>query len=323
MTDSAAAYRLPVPPLPADVARPLWSVMIPTYNCADYLRETLSGVLAQDPGPEVMQIEVIDDHSSDDPQSVVESLGKGRVEFYRQPRNVGIPQNFHTCLTRARGQLVHLLHGDDGVLAGFYAQMQQGFARRPDIGAAFCRHIFLDSQGNRLAVSDLEQPQSGVLDNGLERLALEQRIMTPSIVVRREVYEALGAFDSRLICAEDWEMWVRIAARYPVWYEVQPLALYRMHNNSNTGRHMHSAEDIRYTRLAIEMFKAYLPADRAENITRQARQTYALSAVDNARTLWANRDKTGAHAQIREALQLSRSLQVLTAVARFALRSMR
>lgn len=40
--------------------RPLWSVMIPTYNCASYLRETLASVLAQDPGPDLMQIAVVD-----------------------------------------------------------------------------------------------------------------------------------------------------------------------------------------------------------------------------------------------------------------------
>jgi len=48
-------------------ARPYWSMMIPTYNArADYLEETLTSVLQQDPGSEQMQIEVIDDHSPDD-----------------------------------------------------------------------------------------------------------------------------------------------------------------------------------------------------------------------------------------------------------------
>jgi hypothetical protein len=159
-----------------------------------------------------------------------------------------------------------------------------------------------------------------VLHNWLERLASEQRIMTPSIVVRREAYESLGAFDSRLICAEDWEMWVRIAAHYPIWYEVEPLALYRMHDDSNTGRHTHTAEDIRYTRLAIDLFEAYLPRDRAARITGHARRTYALSAIANARTLRARGDRVGASAQIKEALQLSRSPKVLGALLRYFLR---
>ena len=88
-------YRSRIPPVPEGESRPLWSVMIPTYNCAQYLRETLASVLAQDPGPEIMQIELIDDHSTDDdPAAVVAELGQGRVGFYQQPKNVGVPKNF-------------------------------------------------------------------------------------------------------------------------------------------------------------------------------------------------------------------------------------
>ena len=53
-----------IAPVPEGVHRPKWSVMIPTFNCANYLRQTLESVLAQDPGPEQMQIEVVDDCST-------------------------------------------------------------------------------------------------------------------------------------------------------------------------------------------------------------------------------------------------------------------
>jgi hypothetical protein len=138
--------------------------------------------------------------------------------------------------------------------------------------------------------------------------------MTPSIVVRRDVYEALGGFDDRLRCSEDWEMWVRIAARYPVWYEKEPLALYRMHANSNTGRHVRTAEDIRYTREAIDLFEAHLPSARAAQIVRKAKERYALAAIRTAKSLLATRDLDAARAQLAEALRLSRSPRVLAAL---------
>jgi len=50
-----------IDPVAPDASRPLWSVMIPTYNCARYLREALGSVLDQDPGPGAMQVEVVDD----------------------------------------------------------------------------------------------------------------------------------------------------------------------------------------------------------------------------------------------------------------------
>jgi glycosyltransferase involved in cell wall biosynthesis len=89
-------YRSIIHPIPAVETRPLWSVMIPTYNCANYLRKTLASVLTQDQGPEYMHIEVIDDHSTEDnPETVVAELGKNRVDFYRQPVNIGVPANFY------------------------------------------------------------------------------------------------------------------------------------------------------------------------------------------------------------------------------------
>ncbi len=293
-------------------SRPLWSVMIPTYNCAHYLSETLTSVLSQDLGADLMQIEVVDDCSSDDdPKAVVRDVGEERVEFYQQLVNAGVPGNFETCLQRSRGHLIHLLHGDDAVRPGFYTKMQQIFDQNPGIGAAFCRQIFIDEHGHWQSISELEQAQSGILANGLERLASEQRIMTPSMVVRREVYEKLGGFDSRLSCAEDWEMWVRIAAHYPIGYEVEPLALYRMHPNSNTGRHINTAEDMRYTRMAIHLFKSYLPDAIAAPITRKAQQTYALSALDIAYQAFIDGDLETTVNQMREALQLRASFVVI------------
>jgi len=315
-------YRARIRPVPPGTARPLWSVMIPTYHCAAYLRETLESVLAQDPGPDDMQIEVVDDHSTRDrPEAVVAEIGRGRVGFHRQERNVGHVRNFETCLQRARGRWIHLLHGDDLVGPGFYARMTAAFEAAPEIGAAFCRAIYVDEQGRATGYTPMERPESGVLENAVERLALEQRIMTPSIVVRRDVYEALGGFDTRLRCSEDWEMWVRAAAAYPIWYQAEPLAMYRMHPDSNTGRHIRSGEDILFTRLAIDIFERYLPRASASRIARAARETYAMAAVDMARTLARRGDRVGMGAQIRAAIGCSRSPRVLWRATRLLARA--
>jgi glycosyltransferase involved in cell wall biosynthesis len=78
--------------------RPYWSVMIPTYNPrADYLEETLNSVLRQDPGPDQMQIEVVDDCSKDDTAfEVTRRLGAGRVTFHAESQNRGLANNLES-----------------------------------------------------------------------------------------------------------------------------------------------------------------------------------------------------------------------------------
>jgi len=322
MINQQHAHRSTIPPISEDLFRPCWSVMIPTYNCAGYLRETLISVLSQDPGSDIMQIEVVDDHSTqDDPEAVVKELGQGRVNFYRQPQNVGHVKNFQTCLERSQGRLIHLLHGDDRILYGFYAKLQQAFETHPEIGATFCRHIFIDELGHWQWLSGIEQSDSGILNNWLERIAVEQRIQTPSIVVRRDVYERLGGFDNRIRhWGEDWEMWVRIAAQYPVWYEVEPLALYRMRSLSLSGHSTKTGENIQDICKAIEIIKEYLPQDVMAKLSKTARQNYALFALTTARKFAAHDDIQSSINQLRAALQCCSSFNVLRSSLRLSLR---
>jgi GT2 family glycosyltransferase len=310
-----------IPPVADMAARPLWSVMIPTFNCGRYLSDTLASVLRQAPAADVMQIEVIDDHSPlDDPESVVQQTSRGRVGFYRQPTNVGHIKNFETCLKRARGQLIHLLHGDDYVLDGFYATIEKAFHAVPQLGAAFCRSLLINDRTREQSLTSLLGDGPGVLTDAILHLAAEQHIMTPSIVVRRAVYEELGAFDERLLGAEDWEMWVRIAAHYPIWFEPQALAAYRMHEDSNSGRRIRTGEGTHYIGVAIDIMSSHLPDNVAASITRRAKQTYARSAVDTAVQLVRKRDLAGGIAVMRQALRLSRSPGLFLHAARRAAR---
>jgi glycosyltransferase involved in cell wall biosynthesis len=278
-------YRATIPAVADGLSRPLWSVIIPTYNSARYLRESLASVLAQDLGPDIMQIEVVDDHSTqDDPAAVVEELGRGRVGFYRQRENVGQVRNYETCLKRSRGKLIHMLQDDDYVRDGFYRKMQRAFDDNPNIGMAFCRNIYMDPEGHWLKISDLERRESGILVDWLQRIASGQRIGNPAVVVRREVYEKLGGFDRRLAGGEDWEMWVRIAAHYPVWFEVEPLTAYRVKRpGSVTEGSVRTGKVVRAMYRATKVIESYLPEHlprkTVKEVSKQARSLYMRWAI--------------------------------------------
>jgi glycosyltransferase involved in cell wall biosynthesis len=308
-----------IEPVPVGEPRPFWSVMIPTFNCAHYLGRTLESVLEQDPGSDHMQIEVIDDCSDrDQPEKVVEEVGRGRVGFFRQTTNSGHTANFLTCLRRAKGHVVHLLHGDDYVRSGFYSRLGAPFRQDGSLGAAFCRHIFADGNGHWMQISALERENAGILADAARKLASGQRIQTPSMVVRRAVYEHLGGFDPRLTWTEDWEMWIRIAVNYRIWFEPEPLAVYRQHNTSSSSDKTLTGENIRDLRRCINIFKDHFPVDERRAIEVAALYKYAHYALSVSAQLVDQGRYDAARIQLYEALKCSRRYSVLSEAIRIS-----
>lgn len=198
---------------------------IPTYNRTRYLERTLKSVLEQAPLPDEMHIEIIDNCSREtDIEAVVKKINQNRISFYRQLKNVGLVANLATCIKRARGHLIRILHDDDLALPRFYSHLQKGFEKEPTIGVAFCRYAHVEEENRQRYLPMLERSTPGVISNFLERIAVRQLIQPPAIVVRRSVYEKLGGFHPELPYTSDWEMSKRIAAHYLVWYKPQTLA---------------------------------------------------------------------------------------------------
>ncbi len=281
-----------IDPLPAGMPRPLWSVMIPVYNCSGFLRETLLSVLVQDPGEEIMQIEVVDDASTDnDVESLVKEIGKGRIGYFRQSENRGSLRNFETCLNRSRGQYVHLLHGDDRVKPGFYSAMQNLFDEYNNVGAAFCRYQYIDEEGVLLGTREPLLPHTGILPDALKRLAERQHIQYAAMAVRRSVYEDLGAFYIAHY-GEDWEMWVRIASRYPIAYTPETFAEYRVHQSSISGSRLLNGNHIHDINKVFQAIEAHIPLNERPAISRKLRANYARWSINLIERQWVmNKDK--------------------------------
>ncbi|AFZ31384.1 glycosyl transferase family 2 [Gloeocapsa sp. PCC 7428] len=292
--------------------RPLWSVMIPTYNRTKYLERTLKSLLNQALAPEVMQIEVVDNCSTEvDMEAVVKDIGQGRISFYRQPYNVSLTANLTACIQRSRGYLVHILHDDDVVLPGFYQHLQEAFEKEPTIGAAFCRYANIDENDRPVYIPKLEQSTAGIISNWIERIAVEPLIQPPALVVKRSVYENIGGFHPELRYTCDWEMCKRIAAYYPVWYEPQILAYYRIHSASATSDVIKSGANVADRRKAIEISRAYLPSPLADQLSHKAEEVSAINTLGAARRALSRGDTATTIVQIKQALKCSSSPKIV------------
>ena len=299
--------------------RPLFSVMIPTYNCLTYLKRTLESVLVQDMGAERMQIEVVDDYSTDgDVKKLVEEVGKGRIGFYQQPQNRGSLRNFETCLNRATGHFIHLLHGDDLVKPGFYEEIETLFSKFPDAGAAMTNYNWVNELEEESKCSKPIQLQAGIIENWLDKIASKQMVQPPAVVVKREVYEKLGSFFA-VHYGEDWEMWIRIAAHYPVAYSPACLATYRGGHNTNiSSQSVRSGKNIDDLQKVIRVVQPYLPVNKRRALKNQALKNFSNSFAKAAYRVYTKKGAAAeAHQLAKGALRLHINPRTLYWCARY------
>lgn len=284
--------------------RPFWSVMMPTYLPSEhYLREALGSLLAQALGPEQMQIEVVDDCSPGmDVATLVKVIAGNRVTVSQTPKNLGLAGCWNTCIERARGEWVHILHQDDLVYPGFYESLQRGINANPAVGAAYCRHAYCDENSHWQRLSILEMPSPGVLPHFVEPLVSAERIQCAAIVVRRATYEQLGGYNPELKHTLDWEMWIRIANQFSFFYEPKILASWRNHSGATTARQIRSGENLRDHAKAIGIWRRYLLQDNAQRLAPFALNRFAHIGLGTARHLIAQNDVEAGLNQMKAAL---------------------
>src|SRR5262245_15118320 len=198
-----------IPRVPEGSHRPIWSVMIPVCDRTTYLAQTVNSVLAAGIGPREMHIEVVDDYSAkNEAEAIVKAICAERVSFYRQPRRVGIAANWNTCIARAQGLLVHILHDDDFVDPAFYSQFTSAFEQSQNCAAIFSRAFIVDEDGELIGMTEYVNSLRRE-SNDAAQLILENPLRAPAVAVKRCFYEQYGGFNESLVYALDWEMWVR------------------------------------------------------------------------------------------------------------------
>ena len=300
------------------VENPLWSVMIPVYNCINYLEEALESVLQQDKGSRLMQIEVVDDYSTDgDVEELVNKIGKGRIGYYRQKENLGSLRNFETCINRSKGKYVHLLHGDDRIEAGFYDEIESLFRDYPESGAAYTNFNYINRESGLVPHKNkslLESP--GIIADFIDQIAVRNLLQPPAIVVKRTTYEALGSFFA-VHFGEDWEMWVRIASKFPVAYSPKYLASYRVgHGIGISHKSLLSGQNFLDMKKVIDIIQHYLPEHKRSKIKKASLADTAQYTVKCANSLLLNNRKA-AFRQIKGAWSMSKDCTTLYWILRF------
>jgi glycosyltransferase involved in cell wall biosynthesis len=215
---------------------PLVSVILPTHNRLPFLREAMATVLAQDyPHLELI---IIDDGSTDGTQAAMHKMRHHQVH-YRHVRNRGPAGARNLGLQLARGELIAFADSDDLWEVTKIGEQVRRFQQQAALGMLATNFRYIDHE--RRPVSDPAKAFGYQLDDLIgDILASTFPMATSTMMIRRAVFERVGAFNEQLRTAEDLDLWLRIGLAYPVAYLDRVLASIRLHDNHlmrETPRH--------------------------------------------------------------------------------------
>ncbi len=208
---------------------PTVSVVIPTYNRAYIINQTIQSVLAQTyPDFELI---LVDDGSRDNTQEVVNKFNDSRIRYIQHERNAGVSAARNTGIEAARGEYIAFLDSDDEWLPEKLEKQLKLFQQsEPQVGAIYTWLCFINEHNEVKRVRNPEH--RGFLG---ENLLYANLLGTPStMIVKRECFDKGVRFDSRLRCSEDWDLYLKLAQHYE--FEVVPevLVQYRdYHHKAN------------------------------------------------------------------------------------------
>ncbi len=193
------------------------SIIIPTFNRRDYITIALDSVLKQT--YKDYEIIIIDDGSSDDTKEVLKPYQDNIRYFYQD--NKGIPTTRNRGIREARGDYIAFLDSDDFWLPEKLERQIECFSNNSRYGMVATRCSSITPDG-RLRKKNRPGKSGWVLID----LFKANFIRTSSAMIKKECFDKIGMFDESLPECEEYDLWLRIARKYPVGFINEPLAVY-------------------------------------------------------------------------------------------------
>jgi glycosyltransferase involved in cell wall biosynthesis len=205
---------------------PLVSVIIPCFNQAHFLGDAIDSVLAQTHAS--VEVVVVDD-GSDDNSYAVASRHPGVLRLRQSNRGVAAARNLG--LGESSGSFTVFLDADDRLLPHALAVGMDALTKRPHI--AFAAGMPRDIREDGQPIEGEQQPL--VTQDHYLRLLEDCYIWSgSSVVYRRSAVEAVGGFNESLNAGDDYELYLKLAYRYPVYCHDTVVTEYRRHGSNTT-----------------------------------------------------------------------------------------
>ena len=198
---------------------PLVSVIIPTYNRGWILKEAIDSVLSQD--FDDIELIVVDDGSTDNTINILDAYALDIIVLRQDNRGVSAARN--AGISCASGQLIAFLDSDDLWLPGKMSRQVEFFNSNPDALICQTEELWIRN-GRRVNPKKRHQKFSGMIF----KHCLPLCIVSPSaVMMKKSLFDKTGRFDESLPACEDYDLWLRVSRKYPVFLIDTPLIVKR------------------------------------------------------------------------------------------------
>jgi glycosyltransferase involved in cell wall biosynthesis len=198
---------------------PKVTVIIPTFNRERFIRECVESVLSQT--YQDFELIVVDDGSTDGTPDLLQKYD-GRLTYIWQ-ENRGPSAARNRGIQLASGEWICFLDSDDLWLPRKLERQMEFFARHPDARVCYTEEIWY-RYGRRVNPKKKHRKYSGWIYQKMLPLCL---VSPSSVMLHRSVFDVVGLFDEDLPACEDYDLWLRVGARYPIYLLTEPLIIKR------------------------------------------------------------------------------------------------
>ncbi len=197
------------------------SVVMAVHNGAPYLREAVQSILDQTyPQFEVI---IIDDASTDATPEILAQLNDCRIKVLRNPTRLGLAASLNRGIREARAPYIARMDADDLSLPERLMRQRQFLEEHPDHALVGSSYYQMDAQGRIVGLvpvlTDNEALQAGLLE--------QNWFGHGSVMVRRQALLEVGGYNERFTCAQDYDLWLRLAERHKIANLPEPLYCWR------------------------------------------------------------------------------------------------
>lgn len=205
---------------------PLVSVIIPAYNAADTVLETIESVLQQ--SLQDLELIVVDDGSTDDTLAVIKTVEDPRLKLFSF-ENGGCAAARNRGIEQASGAFLSFVDADDLWVTDKLQKQLQALQQNPAAGGAYSWTLVMDASGESFYPGNCESFEGDVYPH----LLLSNFIASGSnMLFRREAVADVGGFDTSLRSYEDWDYYLRLSRQWPFAVVKEPQILYRKSDTS-------------------------------------------------------------------------------------------